>query len=517
MPVELFGAGATPSATYGTPDPSIQVALADRRSNLNLDALKGEVAWRSAAKWHSRAHAHAMTGLMVAYAIVRLVSAPFIVIARRIGGRPTRMRDLLRGNVGVLRWAVSPKRWPNQASVIQSSRPVYGLPRRARRRGTRIPPSVRNRPAPPGRGGRAGRRTSVTIVSLRGPPWLPRACRSWVTPSFEPVFDPLFDRRASRRAEPVSVFHGFLAYSLYSLRRYRALGAQIVLDTGAADIELERDLVLREYQRWGIRRNAMRPAWVARQVNEYHGADVILVPSTFVADTLKARGIPGERLFLLPYGVDIDRFPFLPPRSQGGKLRVIFVGGITLEKGDRVPARGDRGACGSSNTYTRRTGISGRRARDAALLRKYYTVTYPTFPLLVERHTCGARSACSSVDSGWERNGRDGGYGVRPAGLSDYVGAKDFLGNGGGVVVRHASAEALQQGLEWFLLRRSAIAAMGGEARDAVLGWTWQDYGARLCTLYEQLALASAHGAAGTGSSEASVEDSAALFPPLRT
>lgn len=86
------------------------------KSNLNLDGLKGEVAWRFAAKWESRAHARAVTGLMVAYAIVRLVGAPIIVIGRRIGGRPTRAQDLLLGSVGVLRWAVSPKRWPNQAS-----------------------------------------------------------------------------------------------------------------------------------------------------------------------------------------------------------------------------------------------------------------------------------------------------------------------------------------------------------------------------------------------------------------
>lgn len=330
------------------------------------------------------------------------------------------------------------------------------------------------------------------------------------------VFDPFFDRRASRQAEPVSVFHGFLAYSLYSLRLYRALGAQIVVDTGAAHIETERDLVLHEYQRWGIRGSAMRPAWVARQVNEYHEADVILVPSTFVADSLKARGIPSERLFFLPYGVDVDRFPFLPPRSQRGKLRVVFVGGITLEKGigyllEAIAALTDQ------VTLT----LIGRVFPDAKPAMRRFSGLYRHIPhvpnsRLKDIYAEHDLLVLPSIQDGSGMVVTEAMACGRPVLVTDHVGAKDFLGNGGGIVVRHSSAEALRQGLEGFLVRRSAIAGMGSEARDAVLGWTWQDYGARLCTLYEQLALASAHGEAGTGISEAIVEGSAALLPPLR-
>ena len=89
------------------------------KSDLNLDGLKGEVAWRFAAKWQSRAQAHAVTGLMVAYAIVRIVCAPVIAIGRHIGGKPAGGRQLMLGSINVLRWAAGPKRWPNQASSFR--------------------------------------------------------------------------------------------------------------------------------------------------------------------------------------------------------------------------------------------------------------------------------------------------------------------------------------------------------------------------------------------------------------
>ena len=274
------------------------------------------------------------------------------------------------------------------------------------------------------------------------------------------IFDPLFDRRASRQAEPVSVFHGFLAYSLYSLRRYRELRGTDVIDTGAAHIETERDLVLREYRRWGIRGSDMRPAWVARQVSEYREADVILVPSTFVADTLKARGIPGDRLFLLRYGVDVDRFPYLPPRPQTGKLRVVFVGGITLEKGigyllEAIAMLSDQ------VTLT----LIGRVSPDAAPAMRRFSGLYRHIPKvpnsrLKDIHAEHDLLVLPSIQDGSGMVVTEAMACGRPVLVTDHVGAKDFLRDGGGVVVRHFSVEALCQGLECFLARRSALATL---------------------------------------------------------
>ena len=63
-------------------------------------------------------------------------------------------------------------------------------------------------------------------------------------------------------------------------------------------------------------------------------ADRVIVPSTYVADTMVANGTDPSRIFVLPYGVDTARFrPAPTPREEDGKFRVLFVGGLTQRKG----------------------------------------------------------------------------------------------------------------------------------------------------------------------------------------
>ncbi len=61
-------------------------------------------------------------------------------------------------------------------------------------------------------------------------------------------------------------------------------------------------------------------------------ADRVIVPSDYVRDTLTARGVAAARVFVLPYGVDTNRFR-PAPRIADGKFRVLFVGGLSQRKG----------------------------------------------------------------------------------------------------------------------------------------------------------------------------------------
>ncbi len=77
------------------------------------------------------------------------------------------------------------------------------------------------------------------------------------------------------------------------------------------------------------------PARVTAQcTTEAVEADRIIVPSEYVRDTMVANGADPARIFVLPYGVDTDRFrPPERPRDPDGKFRVLFVGALTQRKG----------------------------------------------------------------------------------------------------------------------------------------------------------------------------------------
>jgi glycosyltransferase involved in cell wall biosynthesis len=63
-------------------------------------------------------------------------------------------------------------------------------------------------------------------------------------------------------------------------------------------------------------------------------ADVILVGSNFVADTFVSEGISADRLCVIPYGADTQRFEPSPERQTANRpFRVLFVGQIGERKG----------------------------------------------------------------------------------------------------------------------------------------------------------------------------------------
>lgn len=76
------------------------------------------------------------------------------------------------------------------------------------------------------------------------------------------------------------------------------------------------------------------PALTEACRREALAADHLLAPSDYVAATLREIGVPAERISLLPYGVDLERFrPRADPRRAEGPLRLLFVGQLSQRKG----------------------------------------------------------------------------------------------------------------------------------------------------------------------------------------
>lgn len=149
----------------------------------------------------------------------------------------------------------------------------------------------------------------------------------------------ILDRAVAReiRRRPPHVVIGHDGSALFSGRAAREVGAVSILNQVVGHIGAALKLFREE--------SALAPEFaetmvetpdelVARQEAEIREADGILVPSDYVRDTLIERGAPAERIFVLPYGVDIDRFRPAPPRERKG-FRLLFVGQLSQRKGIR--------------------------------------------------------------------------------------------------------------------------------------------------------------------------------------
>ncbi|QSR85447.1 glycosyltransferase family 4 protein [Methylacidimicrobium sp. B4] len=86
----------------------------------------------------------------------------------------------------------------------------------------------------------------------------------------------------------------------------------------------------------GAAHQELVPPWVARRVEaELEAADMVLVPSRFVAEQLRRRGVPEEAIEQIPYGVDLSAFhPIVRKPERGDSfVRCLYVGQMAHRKG----------------------------------------------------------------------------------------------------------------------------------------------------------------------------------------
>ena len=146
-----------------------------------------------------------------------------------------------------------------------------------------------------------------------------------------------FDRVVARRhVEKSFIFHGFEQCALFSLRRAKALGAITVLDQPIMHRAALDQLETEERARMGVAAPAKKPFWfhqhVERKYAEHALADYVFVGLEFVKRTMVDNGFPADRIFVIPYGADLESYqPIDRPGREG--FNVLYVGPLHYWKG----------------------------------------------------------------------------------------------------------------------------------------------------------------------------------------
>jgi alpha-maltose-1-phosphate synthase len=137
------------------------------------------------------------------------------------------------------------------------------------------------------------------------------------------------------RLEPCDVFVCMSgAYLEAAIAAKRRFGAQVWLERGSRHILSQRE-ILKELG--GTR--GPTDFIVARELAGYELADRIVVPASQVVESFleKAPHLAGK-LFVDPYGVDLEQFPQRPAQPVDGPVTAIFVGAWSRRKGVDVLA-----------------------------------------------------------------------------------------------------------------------------------------------------------------------------------
>jgi glycosyltransferase involved in cell wall biosynthesis len=156
-----------------------------------------------------------------------------------------------------------------------------------------------------------------------------------------------FDEWTLRRVPPCDAFIAISGAGLKTGREVQRRGGRFLCDRGSTHIRYRAELIEAEHLRWNIPENSLDdPRDLAREEAIYEIADAITVPSSYSRRTYLARGIPSEKIHVLPYGVLLDRFQKVADPPQG-RFEVLYVGRVSLPKGfpylleafERLPIR----------------------------------------------------------------------------------------------------------------------------------------------------------------------------------
>jgi len=141
----------------------------------------------------------------------------------------------------------------------------------------------------------------------------------------------VFDWTAARCLPAASeICIGYAGLSLHTLRAARARNMLTVVERHSVHRRTQMELLAAEHDALGLEFHADSDS-VERELEEYETADVISVPSEFVAQSFVERGFDRARILKAPLGADLRSFTPVPRTDH--RFRVVFAGTFSAQKG----------------------------------------------------------------------------------------------------------------------------------------------------------------------------------------
>jgi glycosyltransferase involved in cell wall biosynthesis len=235
------------------------------------------------------------------------------------------------------------------------------------------------------------------------------------------------------------------------------------------------------------------PDRVARRVErELVLADLVLVPSQFVARQLLERGLPERRLAVLPYGVDSATFAPRPKGRPNARVRCLYVGQISHRKGIPILLE-----AASRLPEVEFVLIGPVVSHDTLRAAPPNAVRFGSLscPEVAEQMQRADLLVLPSVEDAYPLVVLEAMASGLPVIVTDHVGSSEMIEPGvNGMVVPAGDAGTLAEAIQRLTLDPELRAQMGWAARARV-GWaqSWEAYGARVLKRIEE-ALAVRHG-----------------------
>ena len=221
------------------------------------------------------------------------------------------------------------------------------------------------------------------------------------------------------------------------------------------------------------------PEWVGQRViDELELADLVLVPSLFVARQLVGRGIPEGKVAVIPYGVDLSRFyPDSFDEDPAELLSFLFVGQISHRKGVGILLEAAR-QCSQLPVRFRLVGpiVSGEILRDLPENVEYQGPVGPSEVAAVMRESDAF--ILPSLEDAYPLVTLEAMASGLPVITTRNSGTAELIRDGmDGMVIAPGDSGSLAEAIETLAEDRELLRRMSIKAPRAVASRSWEVYG----------------------------------------
>ncbi len=286
------------------------------------------------------------------------------------------------------------------------------------------------------------------------------------------------------------VFHALSYCGLRSGQKAQRQGARWVCDAVNSHLVFQDEILAEEYERVGLRYKRQDSRFLDYAVASYEQCDLITIPSGFAKRTFFRRGIPEDKLAVVPFGVDLGRFqPTETPHD--GVFRVLYVGQLSVRKGlhDLLKAFSL-----ASLPKSKLILVGSPQPETEALLRSVPSVTPELVGVqpknrLKDYYSQADVMVLSSIEEGLAYVIGEAMACGCPVIATEHTGGSDFFTDGvEGFIVPIRSPEAIAEKLVWLYQHQETRAEMRRAALKRVKNIAgWDRYGERMLEIFRWL------------------------------
>ena len=274
-----------------------------------------------------------------------------------------------------------------------------------------------------------------------------------------------FDMRASYDVGDPDVFIGCPNASLISMEKMRRAKKVTLWFSSHCDFAYK--VLAEEYPKYGIKRRPIHPYAMWKSRMEHKVSDMLIVPSEACKQTYLNHGINEEKLRVVNFGVDSEKF--YPSNEEHDGFTVLFVGSNYVRKGliylmkawqelgfmdAKLKILGCKVPCSVPNAEILGW-IPGEKVPGV-----YRSADVFILPSLEEGQAL----------AGWEALSTG-----LPVIVTENVGLPIEDGKEG-LLIQTRDVEAIKTSLIWFHRNRDEVKRMGTYARKKAEGMTWEGF-----------------------------------------